>query len=212
MPDRVRPAALLLDADGVLQENPPGWLDELRAYVDPADADAFVEDLFAAEQPAMLGERRFEAVVAEVADRWGIGDRAEELAGHWCRVQPLPEVVALVRRLRAGGLPCHLASNQNDHRAAYLRGPLGYDELFDATYFSCEVGALKSDAAYFARVVASLALPADRLLFVDDNDEFVARARACGLRAFRWCTADGTAALGRLLADHGVDPDLSSLG
>lgn len=205
-------AALLLDADGVVQENPPGWLEELRAYVDPARADAFVADLFAEEQPAMVGDRRFASVVEEVAARWGILDRVDELLGHWCRVLPSPEVVALVRRLRAGGLPCHLASNQNDHRAAHLRGPLGYDELFDATYFSCDVGALKSDPAYFSRVVSSLGLPAGRLMFVDDKDEFVEVARSCGLRASRWTTADGTAALGRLLAGHGIDPGRPSLG
>jgi putative hydrolase of the HAD superfamily len=205
-------AALLLDADGVVQENPPGWLDELRAYVDPVDADAFVADLFAEEQAAMVGERRFRSVIEEVATRWGIGHLAGDLLGHWCRVVPSPDVVALVRRLRASGLPCHLASNQNDHRAAHLRGALGYDELFDATYFSCDVGALKSDPAYFTRVVASLGLPPARLLFVDDKDEFVDVARSCGLRAARWTTAEGTAALGTLLAGHGVDPGGPPLG
>lgn len=205
MPDpapRVR--ALLLDADGVMQANPDGWLDAVTRYVAPDQRRRFADDLFATERDAMLGRRRFAEVLDEVCARWGVTDHAEDLRRLWRRVEVDPAMVRLVRELRDAGLPCHLATNQNDERAAYLREELGFGDLFDAVFASCELGVLKSDDGFFDRVLDELGLPAGDVLLVDDSQEYVASARRAGLRAEAWCLRDGLPALRALLADHGV--------
>lgn len=196
--------ALLLDADGVMQENPDGWLDAVTRHVAPDQRRRFADDLFATERDAMLGRRRFAEVLDEVCARWGIPDRADELRRLWGRVEVDAGMVRLVRDLRAGGLPCHLATNQNDERAAYLRDELGYGDLFDRVFASCELGLLKSDAGFFDRVLEELGLRPGELLFVDDSPEHVESARRAGLRAEAWCLRDGLPALRARLADHGV--------
>jgi putative hydrolase of the HAD superfamily len=196
--------ALLLDADGVMQQNPPGWLDDVTRYVAAADRDAFAEDLFASEEEAMRGRRPFRELLVEVCRRWDVGHRAGELVEHWKRVEVSTEMVALVRRLRRAGLSCHLATNQNDERAAHLRDTVGYAELFDTTYFSCDLGLLKSDPPFFERVLADLGVRPAEVLFVDDSPGHVETARSAGLRAETWCLRDGVAALRPLLAPHGV--------
>ena len=140
--------AVLVDADGVLQVNADDWLDRLRAFVPATDGDEFVDDLFAAEKPAMRGERRFADVVADVCARWGLTGREDELVDHWRHAIVQPEVVEVVRELRAAGIACHLATNQNDVRAAYLLDDLGYADLFDSTFCSCELGTTKDDPAF----------------------------------------------------------------
>ncbi len=55
--------------------------------------------------------------------------------------------------------------------------------LFARTYLSYQLGLAKPDADMFEHVVADLALPADRILFLDDNQLNVDGARAAGMRA-----------------------------
>ena len=202
MPAGSTTRVLLLDADGVVQQNPPGWLERLRGVV--ADGEAFTDELFAAEQPAMTGDRRFPDVLGEVAARWGVGDLVEDLLAHWRDVEPCAETLDVVARARRHGIDCYLASNQNAYRAAFMRTGLGYDDVFTGQFYSCDLGALKSSPAFFERVLARLRMPAAEVLFVDDSEEYVDQARSVGLRAVHWCVGDGTPRLRALLAEHGL--------
>jgi putative hydrolase of the HAD superfamily len=198
--------AVLVDADGVLQVNADDWLDRLRAFVPAPDADDFVEDLFAAEQPALRGERRFAEIVADVCARWGLTGREEELVGHWRHALVQPEVVEVVVGLRRAGTPCHLATNQNDVRAAYLLDELGYADLFDSAFCSCDLGATKDEPAFLRAVADRLDLPVEELLLVDDSEDHVATARRSGAHAVRWGVGEGTDELRRRLAAEGLGP------
>lgn len=195
-------SAVLLDADGVVQQNPVGWLDELRAVVAPEHADDFVGDLFHAEQPALRGERDFAAVVREVAQRWGLDGRVEELMAHWRRVHVSRETLGLVRELRAAGTSCWLASNQNSYRARYMRESLGYDAVFDGQFYSCDLGITKDSPAFFERAVAVVGLAPADIVHVDDKDKYLDAARAAGLSAQRWSIEEGIDVLRAALAGY----------
>jgi putative hydrolase of the HAD superfamily len=200
--DAVAPGAVravLFDADGVMQQNPAGWEASLRRY-----GDGFVEDLFASEAPAMTGARSFPDVLDEVVARWKLPVAASELLGHWREVEVSPSSVAVVRALQSSGIGCHLASNQHAYRADYMRSELGYDELFDAQFYSCDLGVMKSSPKYFALVLDRLGRAAGEVLLVDDGSSYVESARSAGLRAVRWCIDDGVPALRHLLASHGL--------
>lgn len=198
------PRVVLVDADGVLQTNPDGWQDDLEAMVEPGRGAEFVADVFSSERPAMAGQRPFRAVIREVADRWGLGDRLAELLAQWWRIEVCPDTVALVRELRAGGVPCFLSTNQHDHRAVYMRGTLGYDDVFDGQFYSCDLGVLKPDPEYFAKVVRGVGAPAGSVLLVDDNQEYVETAGRCGLQGEVWSVRDGVGLLRRRLAARGL--------
>ena len=191
--------AVLFDADGVVQRNPPDWDAKLRRY-----GDGFVDDLFASEVPAMLGQREFLDVLDEVLHRWEVPAAAEELAGHWGEVSVSEETLALVRELRAAGVACYLASNQHAYRAALMSGSLGYDEAFDAQFYSCDLGEMKSSPKFFSLVLDRLGLPAGEVLLVDDVHSYGDVARSVGLRAVQWSADDGIDELRRLLTAHGL--------
>jgi putative hydrolase of the HAD superfamily len=191
--------AVLFDADGVVQENPPDWDAALRRF-----GDGFVDDLFAAEEPAMVGERSFPDVLADVIGRWQVPVGAAELVEHWCEIEVCPDTVAVVGSLRAAGVGCYLASNQHSYRASFMRRRLGYDEVFDGEFYSCDLGAMKSAPEFFSRVLDRLGMPAGAVLLVDDGESYVDVALAAGLRAVRWCTDDGIDELRRLLSAHGL--------
>ena len=86
------------------------------------------------------------AHVEEVIAARGLADRRSQILDFWGRIEPLPQTRDLVTAVRAAGVPCYLATNQDNLRASYMRRLLGYDELLDGTYYSCEVGAAKPEA------------------------------------------------------------------
>ena len=62
----------------------------------------------------------------------------------------------------------------------------GIWQYFDAHVFSTDVGALKPDAAMYARILALLGARAEDCLFVDDLPRNLRGAEKAGMRACRW--------------------------
>ena len=97
---------------------------------------------------------------------------------------PLPGAAELVAQTRASvATGCFSNTNAlhwHDHIAAWpLTG------LFDHRFLSFELGLLKPDTAAFAQVARLLEVPAERVLFLDDNAVNVAGAVAAGFQAAR---------------------------
>ncbi len=84
---------------------------------------------------------------------------------------------------------CHQPDNE------IIRG------LFDINYISYQIGLLKPDRDLFDHVVTDLAVPADRVLFIDDNQVNVDGALSAGLRSK---VAKGPQQAAVVLADFGV--------
>ncbi|WP_175507717.1 HAD family hydrolase [Nocardioides terrae] len=118
----------------------------------------------------------------------------------------MPASFDLVRRLRAAGFGVHLGTNQTQRRAAYMRGTLGYDDLFDVSCYSAEMGLAKPDQAYFRRAAELIGVPPEEVLFVDDTLANVVAAQDVGMAGVHWHLRDGHPLLEKMLADHGVVP------
>ncbi len=186
--------AMLWDADGVLQHGPQGWdwRDELDAAVGPG----FAEAVFRAELPALRGEEPLLDCLTRVLTEWPhTGLSVDDLVDLWERTGRDEEAFAVLREIRASGVACHLATNQQDHRRAWMRDALGYDAEFDRVYYSCEIGAMKPDPVFFEAILADLRLPADQVGFVDDVESNVEAARRLGIRAIRHDPDSGAGAL-----------------
>lgn len=198
--------AVLWDADGVLQHLPAGWEASMRPVVGHLvdDVETFLAEAFAAERPALTGDARWVEVLPVLLERWGIADSYDDALRVWLTIEPVAETRALVSALRAAGVRCYLATNQDEHRGRHMHENLGYAELFDDTFYSYELRVAKPDPAYFRAVLDRLGLPADDVLFVDDNAANVDSARGVGLRAEQWHVDDGIEALREHLLAHGL--------
>jgi HAD superfamily hydrolase (TIGR01509 family) len=97
---------------------------------------------------------------------------------------PLPGAAQLVAQTKArvttGCFSNTNAMHWDDHISTW---PLV--DLFDYWFLSFEMGMLKPDVAAFTQVAASLPVPAERVLFLDDNALNVAGAAAAGFSAAR---------------------------
>jgi putative hydrolase of the HAD superfamily len=197
--------AVLFDADGVIQRPTIDWRAALATFVRPDQAPAeFVLDLMTAEQPSLVGKGDFRDAVAEVLDQWDSSTPVDDVMELWRRFEADPEVVELIQGLRAAGIGCHLATNQQGYRRAIMHDERKYGDWFDQTFYSCDLGVAKPDAAYFETILRTIDQPAASALFIDDNENNVKGARGVGLHAELYDLVDGTDALRSLLRRYGL--------
>jgi putative hydrolase of the HAD superfamily len=204
-------AAILFDADGVIQhsrtEDLSALLERSLGFV-PAELEAFVSEVVEAERPALAGQADFAEVLEPLLAKWGAPGRARAFAAEWaCSIEADAEVLALVGKLRRQGILCALATNQQSYRAKYMRHTLGYDDVFERSFYSHELGFMKPDVRYFEAIVASLPFPPEQVLFIDDLAKNVASALSVGLRAEQFVhprTPDGIVQLKQLLERYSV--------
>jgi glucose-1-phosphatase len=97
---------------------------------------------------------------------------------------PLPGAVELVAQTRESvATGCFSNTNALHWHGHIAAWPLA--SLFGHRFLSFELGLLKPDTAAFAQVADLLEVPAERVLFLDDNAMNVAGAAAAGFQAAR---------------------------
>ena len=202
------PKAVLFDADGVLQQT-ADWREELAEVAGPEDEqrqERLLEEIAKAEGPrTMTGEADLEHSLGTVLERYDDVDLAPaDVIEAWHEIEVHADVLQGVRELAGRGVIRALTTNQNPPRAAWMRANLPYDELFDAQFYSCEIGLAKPDPAYFHHVLETLGVRAEDALFLDDTLANVESAAALGLRAELFARDAGRPELDRILALHGL--------
>ncbi|WP_312163247.1 HAD-IA family hydrolase [Phenylobacterium sp.] len=177
-------SALLFDADGVIQRAPHFAQRLEKAFgAAPTDLAGCVAEIFAAETPCLSGKGEYTEALKPVLQRWGAGCDPLEFLEAWHLIDADAGVLCLIETLRATGVYCALASNQEAHRARRMSDALGYRTMFDAEFYSCDIGHAKPDPRYFEHILSSASLDARRTLFIDDRPDNVDAARAVGLNA-----------------------------
>lgn len=95
----------------------------------------------------------------------------------FAEMRPEPAVVDAVAAARRGGVRCGLLSNSWGHRYDRSR----WEELFDATVISGEIGIRKPDPEIYALAAERLGLPPHEIVFVDDIPHNLPPAEALGM-------------------------------
>lgn len=186
--------AVLWDADGVLQDTPPGTWDLAVSVVSQFPG-------------AITGAAIDEDGIRTVADAMGLGGRVDDVLSVWWTFDVLQPALEIVAKVRAAGVSCYLATNQDSYRAACMRDRAPYEEILDGAYYSCEIRSAKPSAVFFEHIASDLGLAPEQLLFIDDQPANVSGARSAGLNAECWTHSDGMERLRKLLGAYGIHLD-----
>jgi FMN phosphatase YigB (HAD superfamily) len=197
--------AVLFDADGVIQRPATDWQSALGKALGPTkDLDEFVGEVFAAERPALTGGSDFAESLREILSRWSCHGTLEDVLDVWTTIDVEEEILRAIQGLRRTGIDCYLATNQESYRAHHMSEVLGYADLFDGAFYSCQLGSMKPDAGYFRSILRQIELPPGNVLFLDDHQANVDAAQSVGLCAAAFAIEDGSNALRRTLQEFGV--------
>lgn len=105
-------------------------------------------------------------------------------------LQPLPDSLALLRRLHAAGRELYFLSNMPEPYARHLEAQHDFLGLFRTGVYSARVQLVKPDPAIFAHAEAAFGASGQPFVFIDDVEKNVDAARAAGWRAIRFVDAD----------------------
>jgi putative hydrolase of the HAD superfamily len=94
------------------------------------------------------------------------------------------DVVPVLRKVRASGIPVALISNC-DHATRPVVDGLGLERQMDAVVLSFEVGSVKPEPRIFTEAMGRLGALASDSVFVDDQTPYLDGAAALGMRTFR---------------------------
>jgi epoxide hydrolase-like predicted phosphatase len=177
--------AVLFDFGGVLTT--PVW-DSFAAFCEGEglDPDA-IKRLFREDPEALAELRRLETgsvtereFEASFGARLGLADPGGLIDSMFAGMEPVEEMVAALRTLRAAGLRTGLVSNSWS-TGHYDRELLA--ELFDQVLISGELGMHKPQPEIYLLAAERIGVPARSCLFVDDLRENCEGAEAVGMTA-----------------------------
>ena len=192
--------AVVLDVDGVLVRSGVfAQVLEREHGLGLAATAGFFQGPFV---DCLLGRADLKQAIEPFLREWRWAGSVEDCIRVWFEADSAlnTEILALIAALRGAGIPSYVASTQEPLRAAYLEDVLGFRELFDDRFFSCRVGVMKPDPAFFEHVTASLGVAGKDLLFIDDLEHIVQGARQCGWNAELYSWGDD---LSEKIREHG---------
>lgn len=100
--------------------------------------------------------------------------------GLWEGIVLLPQVAALLERLKTGYRVAALSNAWSDARGR-TAGIYGLERLVEFIAYSAEIGFAKPDPRAYMFVVEQLGIQPDQTLFVDDSATNIAAAAALGM-------------------------------
>jgi putative hydrolase of the HAD superfamily len=199
---------LVLDIDGVVSLAQPGGPQPWNADLQQDwgfGSDEMVRDFFRKDWlDVVRGRLDLYAALHGYLEPKGLSGRLEEFVRYWLEKDSVidREVLAMADawRQRTGGR-VFAATNQEHHRAAYLRDTVGLGAHFDEIIYSAALGVCKPERVFFANAQARMGVSAAQsILFVDDSAANVDGARMAGWQAMLY---RGPESLGRALASWG---------
>lgn len=200
----------MVDVDGVVvhPNDPGGWAVRIREDLG-LDFETLQAGFFRVHWQEIAHGRadlyeRLTPVLAEIAPHLS----AQAFVDYWFAndAQLNAPLLADLAALRATGVPVHLATVQEHHRARYLWETVGLKDRFDAMHYAADLGCAKPAPEFFRAVEARTGFAPTDLILIDDAPRNVEGARACGWRAALW---DGTTTLAAVLGGEGVDLGLT---
>lgn len=195
---------VLFDADGVLQDMPGGWYAAMEVYVGDRTRE-FLHRTWKDELPMLAGRGDYLPLLAATLAEYGVQTPVEVVYQDvWHRIVPIEESFAIVEALRRNGYGVHLGTNQEKYRGGHMRMALGYDDLFDVSCYSYDLGVAKPDPSFFVEAARRIAADPATILFIDDTAANVEGATRAGLAAEQWDLTQGHDTLLAVLAEYGI--------
>lgn len=189
--------AILFDADGVVINRDKYFSQEL--VKDYGVSKEKIEKFFQTEfQECLTGRADLKEVIAPYLKDWGVNKSVDGLLDDWFSFENRPNLplIQKIKEIKAQGIKCYLATNQEKYRAYYLAERMGFLKLFDHLFISSEVHRLKPEPDFFDYVWESIQYldfidSKEEVLLVDDTQKVIDGADAYGFKTYLYDSQEG---------------------
>lgn len=177
---------ILFDVDGVLAINEKPFTHYLeRDYGIPKEnlEPFFNKRVFS---NFLIGQIDLKEELAPHLQQWGWHKSVDDFLQYWFVSEhninePLVEYV---QQLRQTGIPCYLATNQEQYRTAYILKEMGFADKFDGIFSSAYIGYMKPQIGFFEHIIYKMdQIQPHEILFWDDRPDNVEAAQRTGIQA-----------------------------
>lgn len=134
-------------------------------------------------QGTLVGKGDLKEIIAPYLKAWGWPKTVEDYLNEWFKYEHVldKEIIKYAQKLRAKGIKCYIATNQEKYRAQYMIDHMGFGQSFDKLFASAHLGIGKPEQEFFAKVVQEIGAKKDEVLFWDDTQENVNGANEFGI-------------------------------
>lgn len=141
-------------------------------------------------QDCLVGKADLKKEIAKHLPEWNWKGSADEFLDYWFRAEHKidQELVDCIKDLRAKGIVCCLATNQEKYRTEYILHRMGFDRVFDRIYSSARIGHKKPDNRFFRHIIDDLKLRPEEIMVWDDTPGHIESAIAIGLMGHVYTT------------------------
>lgn len=115
--------------------------------------------------------------------KWEWNDTVDNFLKFWFESEHKIDnrVIEVINDLRSKWIKCYLATNQEKYRTQYMKNKMGFEDIFDKIYSSCEIWHKKPNSEFYEYILEDLKnshniLPQE-VLFFDDSIEHVNSAK-----------------------------------
>lgn len=175
---------VLFDVDGVIVRGPYAS-DHFESQGVVVPQSFYREDL----QVATIGQARLPELLESRIGEWGYKGTVEDFVREWFTFEANhidSRMLELARIVREKGVVVAIASNQEALRAEYIEHDMGFGEVFDSFYFSCNLGVKKEDPSFFEAILKEHRLSSEEVFFVDDSDGPIRSAQSIDIDVLKF--------------------------
>jgi len=176
--------AVIFDADGIITHGERFSKRFSKDYNISMDKiNPFFENKF---NLCLTGKEDLKEAIIPFLKNWGWNGSVEDLMDYWFHGESEIEsrMIVFIQELRASGIKCYLATNNEKHRTNFFLEHLGFDVLFDSIFSSAFIGSKKPENEFYRHIFRSLGdLQKNEVLFWDDDQEKVDGALRFGFKA-----------------------------
>lgn len=182
---------LLFDLDGVILLK-KGYFSEKFAK-DFNLSQIEVTQFFKTEFPkCSIGKEDLKTAVTPYLKKWGWQKSADDFLNYWFESDFFPNtpLIILISQLKQKNYPIYIATNQEKYRAGYLENKLNFTTNFNGAFISWKMGLNKSQPEFYAHILESLRIPAQQIVFIDDDPKHLKIANSLGIQTILYKSAD----------------------
>lgn len=169
---------LLFDIDGVLNRADYFTVQYEKEF--GIKAEVF-DNFFIDELPdVLIGKSKLEEILPRYFESWKWKGNIEEFLNYWFRndVKIDLELIEIINEIKRKNVKLGIASQQEFRRKDYLLNHTSLKDKFNLNYFSCDLGYLKTNSAFYKKIIRE---NQEEIYFWDDSIENIEVANQNGI-------------------------------